>query len=234
MGLGRAGPLADRERTGSLALVCRGLDRPGLLHEVTGVVVRHAGNITSVAIAERDVSAAIHLEIELLEDSADARESLLADLRGLASLEGVELVPTMLEVFGKRLIVIGGGAQVGQVALGAVSEADRHNIRGEKISIDTIPVVGERNIADAVRAVGHLPRAVGIVLAGSLMGGEITRAVGEVRARGIFVISLNMPGSAAAAADLIVTDPVQAGVMAVMAIAKTASFDIARQRGRSY
>lgn len=217
-----------------LALLCRGPDRPGVLHEVTGIVARHAGNITSVAIAERDVNAAIHLEIELADDGPDARERLVSDLRALPALENVEVVPTMLEVFGKRLIVIGGGAQVGQVALGAVSEADRHNIRGEKISIDTIPVVGERNIADAVRAVGRLPRAVGIVLAGSLMGGDISTAVAEVRAKGIFVISLNMPGSAAAAADLVVTDPVQAGVMAVMAIAKTASFDIARQRGRSY
>ena len=33
-------------------------------------------------------------------------------------------------VFGKRIIVVGGGAQVAQVALGAVSEADRHNLRG--------------------------------------------------------------------------------------------------------
>jgi len=218
----------------ALGLLCRGSDRPGLLHEVTGVILRHGGNITSVAIAERDVMAAIHLEVELTSDSAEAREGLLGDLRALDALEDVQTVPTMLEVFGKRLIVIGGGAQVGQVAVGAVSEADRHNIRGEKISIDTIPVVGEENIAAAVRAVGRLPRAVGIVLAGSLMGGSITRAVEEVRAKGIFVISLNMPGSAAAAADLVVTDPVQAGVMAVMAIAKTARFDIARQRGRSY
>jgi len=217
-----------------LALLCRGPDRPGLLHEVTGVILRHGGNITSIAIAERDVTAAIHLEIELPSGAPEGRERLLAELRVVSSLEDVQLVPTMLEVFGKRLIVIGGGAQVGQVAIGAVSEADRHNIRGEKISVDTIPVVGERNIAEAVRAVGRLPRAVGIVLAGSLMGGEITRAVEQVRARGIFVISLNMPGSAAAAADLIVTDPVQAGVMAVMAIAKTARFDIARQRGRRY
>ena len=217
-----------------LALLCRGPDRPGLLHEVTGVIVRHGGNITSVAIAERDVTATIHLEVELPDDGAEQRERLIADLRALGTLEDVQIVPTMLEVFGKRLIVIGGGAQVGQVALGATSEADRHNIRGEKISVDTIPVVGEENIAAAVRAVGRLPRAVGIVLAGSLMGGEITRAVQEVRSRGIFVISLNMPGSAAAAADLVVTDPVQAGVMAVMAIAKTARFDIARQRGRRY
>lgn len=217
-----------------LALLCRGPDRPGLLHEVTGVIVRHGGNITSVAIAERDVTAAIHLEVELPGNGAEQHERLIADLRALATLTEVQIVPTMLEVFGKRLIVIGGGAQVGQVAVGATSEADRHNIRGEKISVDTIPVVGEENIAAAVRAVGRLPRAVGIVLAGSLMGGEITRAVQEVRSRGIFVISLNMPGSAAAAADLVVTDPVQAGVMAVMAIAKTARFDIARQRGRRY
>ena len=54
---------------------------------------------------------------------------------------------------GKRVIVIGGGAQVGMVAQGAISEADRHNIRGEHISVDTIPLVGEQVLADAVRAV---------------------------------------------------------------------------------
>jgi hypothetical protein len=57
----------------------------------------------------------------------------------------------------KRIIV--GGAQVGQVAIGAISEADRHNIRGEHISVDTIPLVGEQVLADAVRAVGRLSRA---------------------------------------------------------------------------
>ena len=140
----------------------------------------------------------------------------------------------MLEVFGKRIIVIGGGAQVGQVALGAIAEADRHNIRGEKISIDTIPIVGEENLANAVRAVPRLPRAVALVLAGALMGGEITLAVQEVRQKGVLVVSLNMAGSAPSAADLVVSDPVQAGVMTVMAVAKTAAFDISRQRGRVY
>src|SRR2546430_11629378 len=140
----------------------------------------------------------------------------------------------MLEVYGKRIIVVGGGAQVGQVALGAISEADRHNIRGEKISIDTIPIVGEKTLAEAVRAVARLPRAVGLVLAGALMGGEITAAVEEVRARGILVISLNMAGSVPKAADLVVSDPVQAGVMAVMAVARTASFDVARLTRRIF
>jgi energy-converting hydrogenase B subunit Q len=72
------------------------------------------------------------------------------------------------------------------------------------------------------------------VLAGALMGGEITRAVQEVREKGVLVFSLNMAGSAPSAADLVISDPVQAGVMAVMAVARTASFDITRQRGRVY
>jgi energy-converting hydrogenase B subunit Q len=70
-------------------------------------------------------------------------------------------------------IIMGGGAQVGQVAIGAVSEADRHNIRGEHISVDTIPLVGEQSLADAVRAVARLPRVRALVLAGALMGGGI-------------------------------------------------------------
>lgn len=140
----------------------------------------------------------------------------------------------LAKIFGKRVIVIGGGAQVGQVALGAISEADRHNLRGERISVDTIPLVGEANLAAAVRAVPDLPRAAILVLAGALMGGEVSRAVDEVRARGLPVIALNMAGSVPDAADLVVSDPVQAGVMAVMAIADTAAFDLARQRGRRY
>jgi energy-converting hydrogenase B subunit Q len=131
---------------------------------------------------------------------------------------------------------MGGGAQVGQVAMGAISEADRHNIRGERISVDTIPLVGERELAAAVRAVPRLPRVRLLVLAGALMGGDITRAVREVRQRqtGLYVISLNMAGSVLEAADLVVSDPIQAGVMAVMAVADTAKFDIMRQQNRRY
>jgi energy-converting hydrogenase B subunit Q len=138
---------------------------------------------------------------------------------------------TLGQIFGKRVIVIGGGAQVGQVALGAVSEADRHNLRGERISVDTIPLVGEANLAAAVRAVIDLPRAKMLVLAGALMGGDITVAVREVRAAGIPVIALNMAGSVPDAADLVVSDPVQAGVMAV---ADTATFDVRRLPGRKF
>jgi energy-converting hydrogenase B subunit Q len=55
-----------------------------------------------------------------------------------------------------------------------------------------------------------------------------------VRQKGLLVISLNMAGSVPDVADLVVSDPVQAGVMAVMAIADTAKFDIVRQQKKKY
>ena len=66
------------------------------------------------------------------------------------------------------------------------------------------------------------------------MGGEIVDAVTEVRDQGLLVISLNMAGSVPDAADLVVTDPVQAGVMAVMAVAETAKFNIQRLTRRVF
>jgi energy-converting hydrogenase B subunit Q len=140
----------------------------------------------------------------------------------------------MEAIFGKRIIIVGGGAQVGQVAIGAISEADRHNIRGEHISVDTIPLVGEQALAAAVRAVSRLARVRALVLAGALMGGEIEKAVREVRQTGLLVVSLNMAGSVPDAADLVVSDPVQAGVMTVMAVADTAKFNVARLKRRIF
>ena len=159
---------------------------------------------------------------------------MIEDLSKLPIVRRVTQVKTFQTVFGKRIIIMGGGAQVGQVAIGAISEADRHNIRGEHISVDTIPLVGEQPLADAVRACARLPRMKALVLAGSLMGGDIERAVREVRAQGLMVVSLNMAGSVPAAADLVVTDPLQAGVMTVMAVAETAKFSLARLKRRAF
>jgi energy-converting hydrogenase B subunit Q len=206
-------------------------DQPGSLYQLTRVIWEHRANIgyADVSPAPEGV-ARMYFELEAVADPA----KLLADVTALEVVQSVEQTPTFLHIYGKRVIVIGGGAQVGQVALGAISEADRHNIRGERISVDTIPLVGEETLAAAVRAVTRLPRARILVMAGAIMGGDVTRAVREVREAGIPVISLNMAGTVPSAADLVVSDPVQAGVMAVMAIASTAKFDIRRQQGRRY
>ena len=211
--------------TERIGLQVRTTTGPGVLHRLTGVIAHLRGDISSVAIASQSAEEdRVYLEIDL----PGAAEDLVAALEQLDVVRGVELVDTLKTIYGKRIIIMGGGAQVGQVAIGAISEADRHNIRGERISVDTIPLVGEQQLADAVRAVARLPRAFAIVLAGSLMGGEIEKAVREVRALGLLVVSLNMAGSVPEAADLVVTDPVQAGVMTVMAIADTAKFNVKR------
>jgi len=217
------------ERT--LGLQVRARSGPGVLHLLSGVIARHQGDISSVEILDRGEAASrVYFEIE----RPASPDALLSELRALDAVHDVEVVETFDRVYGKRIIIVGGGAQVGQVAIGAISEADRHNIRGEHISVDTIPLVGEQPIAEAVRAVVRLPRAKALVLAGSLMGGEIEAAVRDVRARGLLVISLNMAGSVPDAADLVVTDPVQAGVMAVMAVADTAKFTLERLKRRVF
>jgi energy-converting hydrogenase B subunit Q len=207
-------------------------DRPGMLSSLTKVLADHDANITYVDIHSGAPRLGIYFEVSLPEGTAV--QAVLGDLLKVAGVERAEETPSFAGIYGKRIIVMGGGAQVGLVAMGAISEADRHNIRGERISIDTIPLVGEQELAGAVRAVARLPRVKMLVLAGSLMGGDITEAVKEVQAQGLRVISLNQAGSVPDVADLVVSDPTQAGVMAVMAVAETAKFDLVRQLKRRY
>ena len=217
------------------------VDQPGTMTAIAARVAELGGYVRNLSTVRRRPSPGIEpddrpiaeLELEVEIDDAD-EHALIAALESLDAVVAIRLTRALAKVFGKRVIVVGGGAQVAQVALGAVSEADRHNLRGERISVDTIPLVGEEAIASAVRAVADLPRARLLVLAGSIMGGEISRAAEELRAAGIPIIALNMVGSITEHVDLVVSDPVQAGTMAVMAVADTAAFDLARVRGRKY
>ena len=202
-----------------------------MLHDLTKVLASYEADIKYVDFHPGDQQSEIYFEFTLADDSAAA---VLSELRAVPGVSSAAETPTFGKIYGKRIVVIGGGAQVGMVAMGAIAEADRHNIRGERISVDTIPLVGEHELAAAVRATARLPRVKLLVLAGALMGGAITEAVEEVRRNGLWVISLNMAGSVPDAADLVVSDPVQAGVMAVMAVADTAKFDLMRQLKRRY
>ncbi|HYU62173.1 MAG TPA: DUF5612 domain-containing protein [Verrucomicrobiae bacterium] len=212
-----------------LLVECR--DEPGVLYRITEAIFKLGANISYVAGgARREALAELQLEVS----GAPDQQRLIEDLEAVPGVTRVGVVPTFQATYGKRVIVIGGGAQVGMVAQGAISEADRHNIRGERISVDTIPLVGEEQLADAVRAVARLHRARALVLAGALMGGEITSAVREIREAGIIVLCTSMAGSVPEAADVVVSDPVEAGVMAVMLIADTAKFSIEHVRGKRF
>ncbi|MFZ2833928.1 MAG: DUF5612 domain-containing protein [Methanothrix sp.] len=218
----------------AINVIC--LDRPGMLRDIAGVVAMMGGNIvyTQQFVVERGINsgkASVYMEIDCPPEDVNR---MIEELEGSDSIIEVSVHDPFEKIYGSRVIIIGGGAQVAQVAVGAVNEADRHNLRGERISVDTIPLIGEEAIADAVSAVSRLPRASILVLAGALMGGRITEEVARLQEGGIPVIALKMAGSVPSQADMVVTDPIQAGTFAVMHVASTAVFDIARVRGREF
>jgi energy-converting hydrogenase B subunit Q len=214
------------------ALEITATDRIGLIADISSAVSRHKGNVTYI---ESWVESAdrTHTTIQICQE--EMQKEIIEDISNISCVKSVKLCPTHSTTWGKRVIVLGGGAQVAQVANGAIAEADRHNIRGETISVDTIAVVGEENIAKAVRGIGRLHRASIVVLAGALMGGDISKAVGELRETyGIPVISLKMAGSVNKVSDLTVTDPIEAGVMAVMLISNVGKFNLLQVEGKCY
>jgi len=217
---------------GEIAINIKAVNQPGVLRDITELTARCHINITYTHMFIEDkYHASLYMELEAVENV----EKLIENIGKLEEVRNVEECPTLKDVFGKRVIITGGGAQVAMVAQGAITEADRHNIRGEHISVDTIPLVGEKDLSEAVSAVGRLPRVGALVLAGSLMGGQINKAIEEIKKdHEVIVISLNMPGSVTEKADLVVTDPIQAGVMAVMAVADTAMFDIKRLEQKKF
>src|SRR5262245_12334407 len=109
------------------ALLTTVSNQPGMLFAVTEVLTRHRADIAYVDIIQNpDKDPQIYLEFTL-ETSID---DLASALRQVPGIKHVEVTPSLERIYGKRIIVMGGGAQVGQVALGAIAEADRHNIRG--------------------------------------------------------------------------------------------------------
>ena len=207
----------------------------GVLRDVSDIMASNEANIVMAQASVLQGGPSIGRSFLYFEyEEINETGKLLEELRNLPCVHEVRSYQPLSRIYGKRIIILGGGAQVAQVAMGAVNEADRHNIRGERISVDTIPLVGEIPLADSIDAVCRLPRVSVLVLAGSLMGGEVSRAVERVKEFGIPVISLNMAGSVPQHADLVVTDPIQAGVFAVMQASDLAVFNINRIRGRVF
>ena len=217
----------------NVLLVIETVEKKGVLSKITDIFSKYGINISyaHIYIGGNDVG---YVNVSL--EDVDNVDELVSVLKDYSFVRNVFVKASLEDIYGKRVLIFGGGAQVSQVALGAITEADRHNIRGERISIDTIPLVGENDIAGAVDALSSLPRVKALVLAGSIMGGAITEAIREIKLEcpDLIVISLNMVGSAAIEADLIVTAPIQAGVMAVMTIADTAVFDINKLESRKF
>src|SRR5512134_2793553 len=99
-------------------------DSPGVLSQITQVIAAHPANIRSIeSLGRREDGFTLYLELDPVDDYPSLRERLTA----LGVVRRIDEPPSLMAVYGKRVIIVGGGAQVGQVAVGAISEADRHN-----------------------------------------------------------------------------------------------------------
>ena len=220
------------ENTPGFALEIISDDKPGLIHEISAVIHKHEGNVAFFQ-SWNEYDGKSHTLLQIDNDCCE--KTITENLYKIKEVNTIKHIPTNIKTWGKRIIIIGGGAQVASVASGAIAEADRHNIRGETISVDTTAIVGEEAIANTILAVGKLHRAGMLVLAGALMGGKITKAVKTLREEyGIPVIALSMAGSVTKEADLVITDPTEAGVMAVMLISNVGKFNLLQVEGRKY
>ena len=110
------------------------VDRPEAIAALAQRVAVAGGRVRTLStvrlVEARDggqPGAEVEIEVEGL-----AEADLAALLEEVEDVRKVHPTRVLEGIFGKRIIVIGGGAQVAQVALGAVSEADRHNLRGDR------------------------------------------------------------------------------------------------------
>ena len=79
-----------------LALLLTTRSGPGVLHEVTGIIARHGGDITSVMLLDADGEwTKLSLEIR-----TDQPEETARDLRASPSVTTVDRVQTLQRVFG--------------------------------------------------------------------------------------------------------------------------------------
>lgn len=141
----------------------------------------------------------------------DLDASLAADIaRGVPGVHEAEARPTLGQIFGKRVIVIGGGAQVSQVTLGAV----RRNRTGTTCVVSGSPWTPSHSWASTTSPTRcerwRTCRApTSWCSPGASWAARSPRAVRELKETGIPVISLNMVGSVVDAVDLVVSDPVR-------------------------
>ncbi len=90
-----------------LGLLVASRDEPGVLYRVTEVIYKHRANIEYIAGgARKDDVAELQLEVSGTTDE----NQLVKDIEALEGITKVNLVPTFQRIYGKRVIVIGGGA----------------------------------------------------------------------------------------------------------------------------
>src|SRR5215510_4352455 len=95
------------------AIIATVSDRPGMLFGLTKVLADHEANIRYVDLHSSGDHAEVYLEFALEQPP----EPVIEDLRRIEGVTRLEETASFAKIYGKRIIIMGGGAQVGQVAL---------------------------------------------------------------------------------------------------------------------
>ena len=92
-------------------LTIKSHERKGVLDDITDVITSHGANISYVHLfVEKNNIGSINLELEHVEDI----DMLVSDLENISEVKSVELHGSQFDIWGKRIIIVGGGAQVAQ------------------------------------------------------------------------------------------------------------------------
>ena len=83
-------------------------DQPGILFGLTKVLADRQANIRYVDMHAIGGHAEIYLEFSMEGDAAGIAE----DLRAVDGVTSLEETPSFAKIYGKRIIIMGGGAQV--------------------------------------------------------------------------------------------------------------------------
>ena len=146
-------------------------DSPGVLSTITQVIAAHPANIRSIeSLGPRGEGFVVDPGLNPLDDYQALRANLLA----LSVVQRIEEPPPLMAIYGKRIIIMGGGAQVGQVASGDQgSRSAQHPRRAHLGRHDSAG--GRRDAGGGGPGRGAPAARAAAGLAGSLMGARSPR-----------------------------------------------------------
>ena len=100
----------------NVALTITTKEEVGVLDEITKVISAFGFNISYANLYVGIDTGVLNIELENVENL----DEFIEELYKIDFVLEIEKHSTLKDIFGKRIIIIGGGAQVSQVATGAI------------------------------------------------------------------------------------------------------------------
>ena len=102
----------------TVAVTIFATDRKGLLRDITTVIAEKNINIKYIQQFSTEEEMQLYFELEDVTDT----DALAGELNAVDSVISVDVSKPFEQIYGKRIIVIGGGAQVAQIGRASCRE----------------------------------------------------------------------------------------------------------------